>query len=55
MKALSAGGQSFQVGEVFELALDMGTLYVLKTAAGQDVLVPKDSFVIAEAPKSSEK
>ena len=38
----------FEVGKKYELILDMGTMYVIKTPAGQDAVVPKESFTVAK-------
>ena len=48
LKPLTVNGASFEVGKTYELVLNMGSMFVVKTANGLDAMVPKDSFELAK-------
>ena len=48
VQALKVSDVTFIIGEKYELVLDMGIMYVLKTPSGQEAVVPKDAFTPVE-------
>ena len=47
IKEVQENGLTLKEGEIFEVVLAMDTMYVIRTPAGQDALVRKESFEIA--------
>ena len=45
VKALQQGSIIINKGDKFELVHDIGSMYVLKSAEGVELIVPKDSFL----------
>ncbi len=52
VKPIQHGGYKFEVGERYELKLDMGPLFVVKSSTGAEVVVPKEAFELTEDKKT---
>jgi hypothetical protein len=50
IKEVQENGLTLKEGEIFEVVLAMDTMYVIRTATGQDALVRKESFEVAAKP-----
>ncbi|MEO5668521.1 MAG: hypothetical protein ABIR96_10715 [Bdellovibrionota bacterium] len=54
LKDIQDGESSIEAGELYDIVLDMPTMYVIRGKDGRDILVPKESFELVD-PKANVK